>query len=442
MLQARPYNKAMSRFTAILAVLLAVALGGVSLAAQRVQAPAAKPEGAVYPIVSLRVEGNRHYTAEQILAASGLKTGQLTDPAGLEKARDELLASGVFESVGYSYGPGPEGKGYAVTFEVAEVEQRFPVRFEYFEFPAEQMLAYLWSRDVFRADTVPGTETRLKQYASTIERFLKENGAPQRVIGEITADRPDEPYILLRPAVPPPVIAEVRFLKTESVPLPELQDAIRGVAVGAVWRESRFRQLLDTSIRPLYEQRGLLQVRFTNIRTQPAEKVRGLIVDVDVEEGQAYTLGEVAVEGTPWEGREWLDAVSLTSQETADFDKVRAAQQRLVERLKRHGFMLATAAFERRLDEENKTAHVVLRAEPGPRFDFGRLYVKGLALLGEAEIRRIWGLEEGKPFNASYPDYFLQRVREEGIFDNLGKTRAELRLDQEKRLVDVTLYFE
>jgi len=32
-------------------------------------------------------------------------------------------------------------------------------------------------------------------------------------------------------------------------------------------------------------------------------------------------------------------------------------------------------------------------------------------------------------------------VRDEGIFDNLGKTRAETNIDENSHLVDVTLFF-
>ena len=53
----------------------------------------------------------------------------------------------------------------------------------------------------------------------------------------------------------------------------------------------------------------------------------------------------------------------------------------------------------------------------------------------------MWKIEPGQPFQDGYPEAFLNRVREEGIFDNLGKTRAESNIDNDSHTVDVTLFF-
>ena len=51
-------------------------------------------------------------------------------------------------------------------------------------------------------------------------------------------------------------------------------------------------------------------------------------------------------------------------------------------------------------------------------------------------------MKEGKPFNADYPDYFLEQIREQGLFDGLGKTRSSVKVDEQNRIADVTLSFE
>ena len=57
---------------------------------------------------ALTVEGNRNYTQEQVLSVAGLKIGQLAGRAEFEAARDRLTATGVFETVGYKFEPGPQ----------------------------------------------------------------------------------------------------------------------------------------------------------------------------------------------------------------------------------------------------------------------------------------------------------------------------------------------
>ncbi len=53
----------------------------------------------------------------------------------------------------------------------------------------------------------------------------------------------------------------------------------------------------------------------------------------------------------------------------------------------------------------------------------------------------MWNLKDGKPFNPEYPDRFLASVREQGIFDRLGKTKADTKVNEKNHVVDVTLTF-
>jgi len=97
-------------------------------------AAASNPAPTTYPLESLRVQGNRHFTPEKIIAAAGLKIGQPVTKEDFDAARTRLLATGAFESVGYEFKPGAANNGYDATFEVVEVAQFYPYRFE--ELPA------------------------------------------------------------------------------------------------------------------------------------------------------------------------------------------------------------------------------------------------------------------------------------------------------------------
>jgi outer membrane protein assembly factor BamA len=70
------------------------------------------------------------------------------------------------------------------------------------------------------------------------------------------------------------------------------------------------------------------------------------------------------------------------------------------------------------------------------------LTIEGLDIHTEPVIRKLWALKEGQPYNNEYPDLFLNRVREQGVFDNLGKTSAKINVNEKSRAVDVTLRFE
>ena len=59
------------------------------------------------PWGKLDVEGNKLYSDERFLSIAGLKVGQMAGKAEFDAARDRLLATGAFESVGYKFEPIP-----------------------------------------------------------------------------------------------------------------------------------------------------------------------------------------------------------------------------------------------------------------------------------------------------------------------------------------------
>ena len=426
-----------------------VLLVGVGVAAQtqpkkkaapaRRAPPAAAPRE--WPIQSLSVAGNRNHKTEQILAIAGLKAGQPANTGVFDAARERILATGYFATVGYHYEPSPDGKGYLATFEVAEVEPLYPLRFEDLPAPAPELQAALERSDPLFGAKIPVTEPVLKRYSQVLESYLASKGAKVPVAGRLVADAPDQLVAVFRPAAAPPVVAYVRFVNSSVIPATTLQNAMSGVAVGVPFSEARVRQLLDTSIRPLYEARGRLRVAFPKIQVAPAADVKGLVVTVSVEEGGSYNLGDVRIEGAPVASDALFKAADLKAGDIANFRQIEAGRQRMHKLLGRNGFIKADSTIERKVDDPRKAVDLVFHVVAGPQYVFGKLAIVGLDILTEPAVRKLWALKEGKPFDADYPDYFLGRLREDGVFDDLGQTRPAVHVDDQRGTVDVTLHF-
>lgn len=399
------------------------------------------PRPSAWPIESLTVTGNQNYSAEQILAVAGLQPGQSVTPQDFEAARDRLAATGAFQSIEFRFGPAPSGKGYAVRFEVVEAGPLFAVRFEDLGLPEETIRQHLRTVDPLFGKRIPATEALLDRYARAIEELLARHGRREAVVGRLESEGDEPPLAIFRPRAARPAIAEVRFLDNQIVPTNELRRAISGVAIGAPYTEKRFRQWLDASVRPLYEARGRVGVNFPEIRVQPAEGIQGVVVTVRVVEGPAYKLGAVRIQGGPIDADELLRSASFRSGELFDGGQLQKGLEQIERRLRRQGYLRARAVVERRILEETTTVNLTVRVEPGPRYVFGHLRIEGLDLHGEAAVRRMWTLKPGQPFDADYPDYFLARVREQAIFENLRRTRANLKPDDQSLTVDVILEF-
>jgi outer membrane protein insertion porin family len=412
--------------------------------AKKTTAPPAQPRQ--FPIESLRVEGNRNYTAAQILAVAGLKVGQLAGKSDFEAAHDRLVATGMFETVGYKFSPGDQ-HGYAASFQVVEAQPAYPIRFDDLGATDKDLTDFLRSKDPLFALRLAATKTVLERYRQWIQEYVTAHNSKDTVIAKVVpAGAPSPPgefVILFRPARSDPAVAEVAFEGNQVISTSALQNAIAEVAVGLPYKEEAFRQCLDSSIRPLYDARGRVRVVFTKLTVAKATDVQGLAVKVTLEEGGTYDLGSVRIEGAPhFEPARLLKTGKFKTGDLADFDEIGKGVDRIKKVLAHEGYMRNDVQIARKIDDAKKTVSLTLHIEEGPQFLFGKLRIEGLDLNGEAAIRKMWTHQEGTPYNPDYPDYFLKHVHEEGLFDNLGETRAETKIDDKTHIVNVTLNFK
>lgn len=430
----------MPRFPALPLLLL------VALAVATAQTPAKKPAAKkapaksielkppVWKIESLNIEGNQNYTAAQILQISGLKVGQPVTKQEFDRARDRLIATGAFENVGYRYEPSSTSTGYNATLQVQEAQPVYPYKFEDLPADPKEMEAALQQGDLLFGPKIPATEALLKRYSAALQQYLETKGFKDKVIAKVTLENVNDLMVVFRPNTAPISVAEVRFTGATVIPAIELQRAIHGVAIGSVYQESRFRQYLETTIRPLYEDRGRVRVAFPKLTTAKASDVKGIIVTVEVAEGDSYNLGDVNIEGAAAKAK-------FKSGEPVNMTAVQEGIEQVLQQVRRQGYMKAAAQVDRKIDDKKHVLNLTVRVTPGQQYTFGELSIQGLDINGEAAMKRMWGLQPGKPFDAGYPDTFLRRVREEGLFDSLGETRSVVKVNEGEHTADVTLLF-
>lgn len=394
-----------------------------------------------FPLERIEVQGNHNYPAGQIIAASGLKVGQAVSKADFDAARDKLVASGVFENVGCSFAAAKDGKGYEGVIEVSEVQAFLPIRFEELPVPDEQMAAFLKQKDPFFGPRVAATKQILERYTSWINEYLSGRDFHDKVTARVVSENPPALEILVRPVTPRPSVAQVKFTNTGDIPAAQLAKGFYSIAIGSIYTERQFRILLDNNIRPLYEVRGYLAVKFPKITTTPASDVKGLVVTVDVDEGAAYKIGKIAYDGASIPRAQLTKIANLTEGDPVNMDLVKKAQEAIERALRRLGYLQTRSEVKRSMQEATKTVDFAFEIESGPQYTMGQLVVVGLDIETEPPLRKMWGLLEGKPFNADYPQRFLDRVKEDGVFENLKNTRFENKVNDAKLKVDVTLYF-
>jgi outer membrane protein assembly factor BamA len=86
--------------------------------------------------------------------------------------------------------------------------------------------------------------------------------------------------------------------------------------------------------------------------------------------------------------------------------------------------------------------NVIYNVIPGEPYNFASLDIQGLDITAQPTIEKLWGEKVGQPFNPDYPEFFLKKVNEQGLFDNLADTHSDYTADATSHNVRVHLYFK
>jgi outer membrane protein insertion porin family len=411
------------------------------LALWLVSLPASAQTPEPNPLKKIEVEGNKRFTAEQIVAASGLKLGQSVTKELFDAARAKLMETGAFESVGYGFQPNAAMTGFEATLDVAEVALMFPYRFEDLPASDEALRQTLRQQETFFGDVIPVTEGVLSRYDRALSAFFE---GKVEVSGRLSYAQSGGPMIVFRPAGERPRISQVQFTGYDVIPAKQLFTTFAEAAVGTEYSEASVQRLLEARIVPLYEAKGRLRVSFPKIRAEPAKdpEVVGVAVTIAVREGAAYSLGAVRFAGdAAKQARELERLVQWRKNETVNFDEINAGVKNITRRFRSQGYLHADTRVDRTVNDKEHTVDLVVAVDRGAMFTYGKLDVRGLDLIGEPALRKYWGNRQGKPFDPEYPDAFLKDVRDQRMFDNLGPTSAETKVNEDSKTVDVTLIF-
>jgi outer membrane protein assembly factor BamA len=414
-------------------IVVLIAIGVLSAQQKKPVVPA------VFPLEALRVEGNQKLTVEKVLAVADLKIGEPVIRTDFDQARKRLLATGAFQSVAYEFGPSADAKGVDGLLRVIEVDAWFPYRFEDLPASDDAIRAILRKQEPILDDRIPATKEVIARYTSAIEEFL---GGKVQVTGKVIADIPDQPAIVFRPPGARANIAEVHFLGNDVLPTATLVSSLSQVAVGVPYSDATMHQLLDGSTRALYEERGRVGVTFPKIVFEKAGKIDGVSVTITVKEGESYNLGAVKVTGVPPDEADGIKYIGKWRPgDIANLEEVRAGAIKIADRLRNDGYLKVTQKTEHTVHENNHTVDALIIVSAGPQYHMGKLTIDGLDLLTEPQIRKAWVIQTGAPFRPSYPDQFLKDLRDQGVFENLGETRAEKTVNEKAYVVDVKLFF-
>ena len=402
---------------------------------------AEKPERkAAFPLREIRIIGNENFSSDEIISVMKLEIGETVRPYDFESAGRRIERTGVFDSWEFRWGP--KADGYVVTYSVAEVVELYPVSFQGFGAAEEEIFDRLRKEIPLFGPKVPATGAMVRRIGNVLQVYWRERGGQSKIVGRIHSASNDEFEMLFQPQETIRTIAQVKFEKAVVISVLDLQREFNQVAIGEPYSERRLLELLKFNAFPMYAAIGRLEAKFCPCRAEPDPDSEGLIVMVPVEEGEEYKFGKVELPLTTGiEPDELGRMMQFRSGHRAEVGKVHDTLQHINDHMQRRGFLKAQTGFDDNLDAEAKTMDIVMKVSPGSQYKFRSLKITGLNLVGAAALKKRWGLKVGDPFNVGYPQFFLERIRAEHMFDNLAKTNSKVKISDLEQAVDVELIF-
>jgi outer membrane protein insertion porin family len=419
--------------------------------AVRAQAPAASP-APTSTIASIKITGVQKFPADQVIAASGLKTGDVVTKGQIQDATNLLAALGIFSSVNFRYTS--KGEAINLEFQVQEAPT-YPLLFDNFPwFTGEAIGNAIRTQVGLFTGEAPGDGTMIEEIAAVIEGLL----ASQKIKGEVAHQLLTNPVgdgmvMQFKVEGVPLRVQTVQFADALAANSERLKDRvgdIRGQPY-SLFAEEIFE---NEHIRPLYAAKGFLRAQIGPPQTQLIPdandpKQTAVALSIPINPGPAYSWKGVSWQGNAAVQSSDLDAaVNLKSGEVADGMKLEALWQKIESYYSQHGYLDMKLNTQPQFDESAHEISYRASISEGPQYRMGDMVITGLSVDAEKRLRQAWQIAPGQVFDDGYYELHVKILSKPSreIFGDLPVHYNEfghlLRPDTSRHTVDVLLDFK
>lgn len=435
----------------ILFVFVAVYFFFIAAFAAHPQAPA--PNSAPSStIASIKITGAKKIPTEQIIAASGLKTGDTVTAAQIQDATIRLAGLGIFSAVNFRY----TSKGTAIDLEFQVQEApTYPMEFDNFPwFTAAEIGDAIRSQVGLFTGEAPADGTIVDQMAAAMDNLLASKNIKGSVMHQLLSAPVGNGMVMqFRVEGPKLRVQSVQFGDSLATGSERLKDRVPDIK-GQPYSFFATEVFENEQVRPLYASQGFLKAQFGPPQIQ-------LIPDVNDPKETAVALSIPIVPGPvySWKGLSWqgnmalpsagLDSiVDLKPGDVADGMKIEALWQKIETEYGRRGYLDMKLDAQPQIDDATHQVTYRVRIAEGPQYRMGELVITGLSVEGEKRLRQAWQISPGQIFDNGYYESRMKLLSKPSrdIFGELPVHYNDfghlLRPDTSRHTVDVLLDFK
>jgi outer membrane protein assembly factor BamA len=392
-------------------------------------------------VASVQVKGTRRYSPADVTRLSGVEIGKTASLADLTAAANRLAATGLFNSVRYSYTTGT--RQMTVTFDIEEAAWTISVIFDNFVWLPEQQLIAAIAEDVPSFDgTAPVNVGAADFLTHAIEKVLKARNIPGRVEfttqGDLKGSRPRYVFAVKDPA---PKVCALHVGGASAIPERE-QIGQLGAVVGGDYSTFFLTTAARGTLTDMYRRKGFWRAEF-GPPVPALDACQGVAVTLNVKEGAVYAWDRAEWSGTSALGTDVLDkAMGMKTGEPADATKIDAGLREVHAAYGHQGYIAERATFEPRLDDASHRAVFAIAVDEGVQFHMGTLEFAGIRESDATMLGKKWRLKPGDVYDETYAKKY--EFEEILPLRTSGGTRAqiEMHLDNDQRLVSLKIVFK
>lgn len=372
------------------------------------------------------IEGNNRIEESAILGYAGIAPGQALTGGELNAAYQNILASGLFESVEI------EPRGGTLDIRVVEYPTINIISFEGNRRLDDDVLAQAirsQSRRVFNPSTAENDAV------SIAEAYAQQGRIAARVTPRIirrSDNRVDLVFEIFEGSLAE--IERLGFVGNRQFSDRRLRRVLATKQAGILRQFFRSDTLVEDRIefdkqvlRDFYQSRGYVDFRVTGVNAELASERDGYFVTFNVEEGQQFTFGEITTvsEIADADAEEFQNALKIRTGVTYSPSLVENSIARMERLAGRQGLDFVRIEPRVTRNDRDLSLNVEFVIDRGPRIFVERIDIEGNTTTLDRVVRQQFNVVEGDPFNPREIREAAERIRALGFFANTDVNARE-----------------
>lgn len=385
-------------------------------------------------IERIEIVGNDRITREAIEFYLSSREGDPYNEDLLRRDFRALWATGFFSNIRIEAEAGQRGRIVKIVVEENPVVREITYKTGK-KVKEDDIVNKLKEKDEYILAGSSYSPARLQKVKGTIEELLLEKGLHAAVIDtEVSKKGRNEVEVLLKIDEGPKVrVGEIEFVGNTKLPDAFLREAMKEnqthgvfswITGKDVYKQAKLQENLDQIKRKLQEY-GYMEATVGEPRIEDVERKtiffrtqKMVRIEIPVDAGYLYRVGEVKVEGQTAIREEYLlKVLGLVPGDVYSTKRREKALEKINEDYRNVGYLYAQVVPVENLDPKRKIVNLNLNVYEGEVAFLNRLEFKGNNYTKDKVIRREMLIREGDRFSLAYFKDSILRIKQLGLVD-------------------------